>query len=240
MKTGHLKNKRALITGASAGIGRAVALSLADEGCHVALVARSLPKLKEVATECEEKGVKVAVIPYDLVKSADTASLVEKTIGGLGGLDILINNAGASSSSPVDKANLDDWDRVIDVNLRSMIHLTNHSLKEIEKNPWGAVINISSVAGKMTFGGSGIYCATKHAVMGLTGSLYEDVREKNIKVCAICPGFVNTGFVSNNKINREKMIQPDDVADTVRYVLNSSDTFCPTEITMRPQRSPYN
>ena len=120
-----------------------------------------------------------------------------------------------------------------------MIHLTRHALPHIQKQSAGGIINIASVAGKMTHKKGGIYTATKHGVIGFTGSLYEDVRELNIKVCAICPGFVNTDMVRNTKLDSSKMIQPEDIARTILFVLKFPDTGCPTEITVRPQQSPY-
>ena len=131
------------------------------------------------------------------------------------------------------------WDRVIDINLRSLIHLTRHALPEIEKGPRGAIINIASISARMSHGGAGIYCATKHGVLGFAGSVFEDVRERGVKVSTICPGFVNTDMVSARDLVLEKTIQPEDIARTVLFVLTFPDTGCPTEIVVRPQRSPY-
>jgi NAD(P)-dependent dehydrogenase (short-subunit alcohol dehydrogenase family) len=103
-----------------------------------------------------------------------------------------------------------------------------------------AIINIASISGKMSFGGAAVYAASKHALVGFTGSLYEDVREAGIKVCAICPGFVNTGMASRNPdLDPSRMIQPEDVARAVLFVACFPETGCPTEIVIRPQRSPY-
>ncbi len=234
-----LANNVALITGASRGIGRAIALALAREGVHVALTARSSEALEETVMLCGEQGINALSIIADLSHAEETARIVGTTVAELGGIDILINNAGVFGHGAAHDADLEQWDRGIDINLRSLVHLTRHALPHIEKNRHGAVINIASISGKMSHPNAGIYCATKHAVVGFSGSVFEDVREKGIKVCAICPGFVNTDMVAGRGLVPEKAIQPEDIARTVLFVLRFPDTGCPTEIIVRPQRSPY-
>jgi len=237
--TEHLKDQVAIITGASRGIGRSTAIALATEGVNLALVSRTESGLKETAAECEKMGVKTLCLPTDLTDPFKTEEVVKKTVKEFGKLHILINNAGKFSRNTVQEAKLDKWDEVINVNLRSLIHLTRHSLPYILKNKKGGIINIASISGKNTYGTGGIYNATKFGVVGFTGALYEDIREENIKVCAICPGFVSTDMTKSDTLDSSKMIQPGDIADTVLFVLKFPGTGCPTEIIVRPQHSPY-
>jgi NADP-dependent 3-hydroxy acid dehydrogenase YdfG len=234
-----LKDQVALITGASRGIGKAVALSLAKAGVGVALVSRNAEALEETAQACRESGNPTLVLPCDLEDTASIQQLVSETTAKLGGLNILINNAGVNAGGAADNGDLETWDLAIDINLRALMHLTRHALPEIEKASWGAVINVASMAGRRPFGGASAYCATKHGVVGFTHALFEDVRERNIKVCAVCPGFVATEMTSELGLSSEKMIQPDDVAKAVEFVLSYPDTGCPIEIQIMPQRSPY-
>jgi len=232
-----LKGTVAIITGASRGIGAAVAMALSQAGVRVALTARSEDSLAQTAKACVEGSA--LCIPADLSDMAITKTVVDETLKKFGRIDFLINNAGMYEGGNIAEADLEKWDRALDLNVRALMHLTRHALPEIQKNSGGAVINIASVAGKMTFAGGSNYCASKHAVMGFSGSVFDDVRETGVKVCAICPGYVNTDMVSNDKLDGAKMIQPEDIAKTIMFVLTFPDTGCPTEIVVRPQRSPY-
>jgi len=234
-----LRGRVALVTGASRGIGRAVAVTLAREGVQVALCARARDPLEETAAACGEHGVDTLVLPADLARPELTQGLVADTVARFGRLDFLVNNAGVFGGGAADRADLATWNRTIDVNLRSLMHLTRHALPAIEQQSRGAVVNIASVSGKQSHGGAADYCATKHAVVGFTGALFEDVRAHGVKVCAICPGFVNTDMVAGDRLVPERMIQPEDIARTVLFVLRFPDTGCPVEIVVRPQRSPY-
>ena len=234
-----LKNQVALVTGASRGIGKAVAISLAKAGAGVALVSRNTKALEETAQACKEFGNPALVLACDLENTGSIERLVGEVTTALGGLNILVNNAGVNASGAADTGNLKAWDLAIDINLRSLMHLTRHALPEIEKASRGAVINVASMAGRRPFGGASAYCATKHGVVGFTHALFEDVREKNIKVSVICPGFVATDMVSGMGLSEDKMIQPDDVAKAVEFVATYPDSACPIEVQIMPQRSPY-
>ena len=150
-----LKDQVALITGASRGIGKAIATRLAKEGVGVALVSRNVEALEDTAQACREFGNPTLTLPCDLENTASIQSLVSQTTDKLGGLNILINNAGVNGPGAADSGNLKAWDLAIDINLRALLHLTRHALPEIEKSSWGAVINIASMAGRRPFGGSG-------------------------------------------------------------------------------------
>ena len=230
----------ALITGASRGIGTAVAEKLAAEGCHVALVARSDAALEETLRRCTTHGVRAVAVPADLARPEAPEAVVAGTIAAFSRLDMLVNNAGVMLHGAAQDADLRAWDETLNVNLRSLMHLTRHALPHLMRQPRSAILNISSIAGKMGFAGGGAYCASKHGVMGFSEAIFEDVREHGVKVCAICPGYVRTDLISaRGGLDPEKMLQPEDVADAVLFVAKSAQTACPTEIVLRPQRTPY-
>lgn len=234
-----LINKTALITGASKGIGRAIALNFASEKINVALVGRNSDRLKEVALECESHGVKAMIYPFDLTEVEKIPALIEKVKADFSSLDILVNNAGTYADGEPSKSNLAGWDYVLELNFKAVYHLTTHALELISEGEAGAIINISSISGQTSYKGGEIYCATKHALRAYSNCLFESVREKNIKVTCICPGYVNTEMGRGTNRDENKMIQPDDIASAVNWFIKMPLTACPSEITIRPQRSPY-
>ncbi len=232
----------ALVTGASRGIGRAVAVALAQAGCDVALVARSTEGLGKTANACAEFGRRTLVLPGDVSHRAVLEMTVERAVGELGALHVLVNNAGVFAKGTAAELDLDVARRAFAINVDAPMALARLALPHMlsVQGRRRAIVNIASISGKMSFGGASVYAASKHALVGYTGSLYEDVREAGIKVCAICPGFVNTPMANlNPALNPELMIQPEDVARAVLFVIRYPETGCPTEIIIRPQRSPY-
>jgi len=235
-----VQGKVALVTGAGRGIGKAIALLLAGAGCHVVLVARSRDQLEEVRREIDSRHGSAAVVPCDLTRDDGIEKLVDRSAQHFGAIDILINNAGWGKRASVVKAKIDDWDQTFRVNLRAPMILAQRLLPAMIEKGEGAVINIGSVSGKSGEANGAAYSASKFGLIGFTQSLYEEVREHGIKVSVILPGFVDTPLIPpNRQLDRSKMIQADDVAQTVLYVLTSPATCCPVEITVRPQRTPY-
>jgi len=234
-----LKGKVALVTGAGRGIGKAISLMLAQSGYRVILAARSRDQLEEVHREIRDRGGEALVVAADLTRDEDIQQLVE-TSRSWGTVDILINNAGWGKRAPVVKGNIDDWDRTFRVNLRAPMILAKQLLPNMIAKGEGAVINVGSVSGKSGEANGAAYSASKFGLIGFTQSLYEEVREHGIKVSVILPGFVDTPLIPpNRQLDRSKMIQADDIAQAVHYVLTSPPTCCPVEITVRPQRTPY-
>jgi NADP-dependent 3-hydroxy acid dehydrogenase YdfG len=233
-----LDKKIALITGAGQGIGRAIALNLANEKIDLILVGRNEAKLKEVAKECEKFGGKVVVYPFDLTEVEKIPTLIEKIKSTFKGLHILVNNAGTYAKGNPFESDLKEWDYALNLNFRSVYHLTNQALPLISEQDGGAIINISSVAGQVTYKGGEIYCATKFALRAYSNCLFDSVREKNIKVTCIYPGYVNTELGRGENLDESKMIQPEDIAITVNGFLKTPLTACQTEIVIRPQRTP--
>ena len=238
---GSLEGKVAIVTGAGRGIGKAVSVALARAGCRVVLAARTREQIETVQLEIISQGGHALALPADLTVDEDIQRLVEESQAKWGAVDILINNAGWGKRAPVVSANLTDWDQTFRLNLRAPMVLAKALLPNmIAKGGEGAVINIGSVSGKTGEANGAAYSASKFGLIGFTQSLYEEVREHGIKVAVILPGFVDTPLIPpNRQLDRSKMIQADDIAQTVLFVLTSPATSCPVEITVRPQRTPY-
>jgi NAD(P)-dependent dehydrogenase (short-subunit alcohol dehydrogenase family) len=236
----NLEGKVAIVTGAGRGIGKAVSVSLAKAGCRVVLAARTREQVEAVQREILSQGGDALAIPTDLTMDEDIQRLVEESQAKWGAADILINNAGWGKRAPVVGALLSDWDQAFRLNLRAPMVLAKALLPNMIAKREGAVINIGSVSGKTGEANGAAYSASKFGLIGFTQSLYEEVREHSIKVAVILPGFVDTPLIPpNRQLDRSKMIQADDIAQTVLFVLTSPATCCPVEITVRPQRTPY-
>jgi 3-oxoacyl-[acyl-carrier protein] reductase len=233
----NLQGKVALVTGAGRGIGKAIAVSLAKSGCRLILAARTREQLDDVAKTIGNEAV---VIPTDLTRDDELDRLVEQSSKTWGSVDILINNAGWGKRAPVIRANVEDWDQTLRLNLRAPMILAQKLLPAMVAKGEGAVINIGSVSGKSGEANGAAYSASKFGLIGFTQSLYEEVREYGIKVAVILPGYVDTPMIPPVKnLDRSKMIQAADVAQAVLYILNAPSTSCPVEITIRPQRAPH-
>jgi short-subunit dehydrogenase len=209
-------------------------------GCRLVLAARTTVELEKVRLDIQnDKGIAIA-IPTDLTRDEDIDTLVRESEREFGGVDILINNAGWGKRASVVRAKIEDWDQTLRVNLRAPMLLAQKFLPAMLAKGEGAVINISSVSGKSGEANGAAYSASKFGLIGFTQSLFEEVRERNIKVAVILPGFVDTPMIPPVKhLDRSKMIQADDVAQAILYILKAPATACPVEITIRPQQTPY-
>ncbi|MBI2027450.1 MAG: SDR family oxidoreductase [Deltaproteobacteria bacterium] len=234
-----LKNKTVLITGAGRGIGKAIALLFANHGAKILLASRSQSELESVSHDISKINSESHVFPYDLTKDESLNNLAHHAIQQ--NIDILINNAGSGIKGKFHKLAVNDMDHILSINMRTPMLLTKLLLPHFLQKQSGCIINIASIAGKMGMSNSAAYCASKHGLVGFSHSIFEEVREKNIKVCVICPGFVDTRLVpQTNKVDRNKMIRPDDVASACLFVATSLQHSCPTEMILRPQHSPYH
>lgn len=241
----HLENKKVIvITGASRGIGKECALKLANSNTVLVLMARKLEELHIVAKLCKQHGATVELISIDLSDIVELKKQTEQVISKYTKIDILINNAGIWDEQPFEQGDMDKWDFALDVNLKSAIHLTRYCLEGMNNdNPDKAIIFIGSTASKKTYAGGTNYCAAKFGLLGFANSLFEDIREQGIKVSNILPGLVNTDMHKDDiKLAPEKMIQPEDIAKTVEFILSMPSNVCPLEITLLPQKNPktYN
>ncbi len=233
-----IKNKIALVTGASKGIGRETALALAREGAHIAISARSEELLQEVAGEIRAAGSKALVFPGDMSDEKTIAEFVEATIAEFGRLDILINNAGVGIFGPVAELSTEDWDTMFSLNMRGVFLMTRTCLPHLRAAGESVVVNVASLAGKNAFVGGGGYAATKHALLGFSRCLMLEERQHGLRVLAICPGSVNTPFNIDRSPaddpRRRRIIQPEDVAATILHMIRMPQHTMISEIDMRP------
>jgi len=228
---------RALIVGASGGMGSSIALGLARAGYDCALMGRNEKALNKVVEQCLEADVNAVAIVCDIAETASIEAAVGTSIEQLGGLNVLVNCAGISIEGKLHEVDPEDGDRIIDTNLRAHHYLARYALPEINRNPGGAVIKIGAV--NHPYSGVNTYLAANLGGEGYAEALFEDVREFGTKVCTIKPGWVNTPLVTTDGIDPALMIQPEDISQTVLFLLSMAETACPTEITILPQRSPY-
>lgn len=231
----EIKGKSILVTGASGGIGAAAARRIAGKGMAVGLAGRNVGKLEAVAEDCRALGGEAEVFAGDITDDNYVRGLPDAVKERFGALHVLFNNAGVFETGSFDTADISKWDEALDINFRSLLHLTKAAVPHLLEQPESAVINLSSIAGRMTFGGGGIYSATKHAVHAFSGCLFDDLRDRGLKVTGIYPGFVDTGMTAGVAGDRSHMIQPDDIARTLEFVLEFPSNACPTEIVIRPQ-----
>jgi NADP-dependent 3-hydroxy acid dehydrogenase YdfG len=232
-----LQGQKAIILGASGGMGQAIAVNLSEAGVMCALMGRNRGKLDSVAKKCRDVGGKPLVADVDLTKSGSVKDAINGTIEKLQGLSFFIDAAGIHVSAKVQDADLGRWDEMLDANFRNVVRAIHHALPHINASDQGAVIAIGSITS--AYSGSAMAIAGKRALTGFFEALFEDVREFGTKVSIIHPGFVNTPMARSDRLKAERMIQPEDIAKTVRFVLEMPVTSCATEITLRPQRSPY-
>lgn len=233
-----LLHEVALVTGASRGIGRAIALRLASIGASVAICGRDKDALAGTASALKETAARSHAQIADVTRAADIASLVEKTESALGPISILVNNAGIGLFGPAHEKSEADWDIIFNTNLKSVFLVSRAVVPSMIRQGKGDIINISSLAGKNTFAGGGIYCATKWGLMGLTGCMAEDLRGYGVRVSAICPGSVATEFSGRGPKDASKVLTAEDVAHAVAMVATQGPQSFISEVQMRPVRKP--
>jgi 3-oxoacyl-[acyl-carrier protein] reductase len=233
-----LSGSVALVTGASRGIGRAIAQRLASLGASVAICGRDREALANSAKAIGNGGARVFSAVADVTLSADIANLVAKTEGALGPITILVNNAGVGIFGPAHEKTEEEWDRVHNTNLKSVFLVSRAVVPSMIRGGAGDIINISSLAGKNTFANGGIYCASKWGVIGLSGCMAEDLRDHGIRVSVICPGSTATEFSGRAPKNSSKVLSPEDVAHAVETIVTQSPRSLISEIDIRPVRRP--
>ena len=227
-----LAGKVALVTGASRGIGLAIAQRLAALGSDVSLCARDAKRLEAGAAEIRKEGVRVCTIPADLTRAADISTLAQKTEQLLGPPDILINNAGLGRFMPIHDFSEADWDTSLDTNLKAVFLLTKAVVPAMIRRHSGHIVNVASLAGKNAFAGGSAYCASKWGLLGLTYCAAEDLRIHGIRVSAICPGSVATDFSPHGNKDITKMLQPEDVAHAVEMIVTQTPQSFVSEISI--------
>jgi NADP-dependent 3-hydroxy acid dehydrogenase YdfG len=236
----------AMVTGASSGIGRAIALKLAQEGYRLALGARRLERLEELATELQALGAEVLIQAVDLRQEADILAFFQAIRQRWGGVDVLINNAGLGHKQSLLDGDTEAWRDMLEVNVLALCICTREATRDMrQRGGKGHVVHISSMSGHRVPGGSGVYSATKFAVRSLTEGLRQELRQVglNIRVSSISPGFVETEFAAQYHQSQEKadalysqfpVLQPEDIANTVAYILTQPDHVQIHDVLMRP------
>lgn len=223
-----LKDKVALVTGATRGIGRCVALALAAQGAHLVVVGTSTEKAVEFAAELEQSGTRALGIGADVSLAADVEKLVDSTKERFGRIDILVNNAGVTRDGLMLRMKESDWDKVLDVNLKGAFLCSRGVARLMTKQRNGRIINISSVVGQMGNPGQANYCASKAGLHGLTRSNARELAKRQITVNAIAPGFIETDMTEflteqqrtelTSQIPLERLGHVDDIAATVVFL----------------------
>ena len=230
----HLSGKTVLVTGSSRGIGKAIARKFASLGAAVGICGRDEQVLKTAAEELRQVGARVHVQVADVTRSADVESLVQSVEAELGPIAILVNNAGMGSFGPAHEKSEQDWDLLMNTNLKSVFLVSRAVAPLMIARQSGDIINISSLAGRNTFAGGGLYCASKWGLLGLTGCMAEDLRSHGIRVSAVCPGSVATDFDGRGKKDPTKVLTPDDVAHAVAMVAMQGPQSFISEVHLRP------
>ena len=238
MTTG-LTDKVALVTGASRGIGRAIAAALGRAGAAVAVAARSEEPLKALAEEISTSGGKAVAIPADIADEDAVLELFKTIDEQLGPVDVVINNAGMGRPGLVAEFSREDLDEILAVNVRGTFLCCREAMKRMVPRESGYIINVSSVVGFKGYPNQAAYGASKHAVMGLTKSLAAEAHPHGIRVSAVLPGGVDTDLISDFRpdLDRSGLMLPEDVAQTVLYLLSLSDRAAVDQIYLRRRGS---
>lgn len=229
--------KTAIVTGASRGIGAAIAGRLAKDKFNLILTARDKTRLETVRAQCEAHGVIVKVCPADLTQEQEVIALFEQA----GPIDLLINNAGFGIFDAIENIALKDWRAIHQVNVEGAFLCLREAMKSMKQSGGGRIINISSVVGVKGYPNQAAYGASKHALLGLTKTAIEEGRDHNIRVHAICPGGVATEMVKQSRpdlTDFSAMIQPEDVADAVVYLCSLPSNITIDCIHLRRAASP--
>jgi 3-oxoacyl-[acyl-carrier protein] reductase len=233
-----LQGKIAVVTGASKGIGFAIARRLAQLGATLGVCARDAHKLGSAASELEREGTKVLAIAADLSQSAEISSFVGRVEQTLGPVDILVNNAGIGYFAPVQNATEEKWDAVLDTNLKAVFLLSKAVAKGMIQRRTGHIVNIASLAGKNAFAEGSIYCASKWGLLGLGACMAEDLRAYGIRVSSVCPGSVATDFTPHTGKDHSKLLHPEDVAHAVEMIVTQEPQSFISEVLLRPTQKP--
>jgi NADP-dependent 3-hydroxy acid dehydrogenase YdfG len=240
----------ALITGASSGIGEATARALAARGAKVAVAARRLERLERLASEIGGEGHTALAIQSDITDQGQAIAAVDRTVDELGRLDIVVNNAGVMLLGPIEDAPTEEWERMIDLNLKGLVYTTHAALPHLlsaaedsERN-CADVVNISSVAGRVARQGSGVYNLTKHGVGAFSESFRQEFADRRLRSTIVEPGAVATELTDHlreeireqtrERFTGMRLLEADDIADAIAYAVTRPWHVCLNEILIRP------
>lgn len=242
--TDNIAGKTIVITGASSGMGAAAARHLAERGAAVVLGARRADRIEALAAEITAAGGKVLAVETDVTKREDLKRLVDAAVETYGQIDVLINNAGVMPLSPLERVKVDEWDQMIDVNLKGVLYGVAAALPHMVAQKSGHIINVASVAGHKIFGGSAVYSATKFAVRALSDGLRQEMAPHNVRVTIISPGAVKTELLdhisekdvqqANQDYVAEIGVPAETLARLVAFAINEPNDVGINEILFRP------
>lgn len=235
----EIRDLRVIVTGASKGIGRAIAERLADEGARLALVARSKGLLRERVSDAQTRGAEAQSFVCDVADAQAVESQFASALKWLGGIDLLVNNAGLGYFGSIEDLTVDQFDEMVGTNLRGVFLCSRAVVPHMKASGGGTIINIASIAGKYGSPGGAGYCASKFGVMGLNECMGLDLRAHGIRVTAICPGSVNAPDFRqgrSSQIRSENMIQASDIAEAVVYVARQPSRIFLREMEIRLTR----
>ncbi|MEO9330799.1 SDR family oxidoreductase [Ectopseudomonas guguanensis] len=239
-------SKVILITGASSGIGEAIARHLAGQGHQVILGARRIERLQKLVEELQAQGQRASCRALDVSQLHDMQAFVEHAEAHHGPVDVIINNAGVMPLSPLNALKVEEWNRMIDVNIRGVLHGIAAVLPNMEKRGRGQVINIASIGAHAVSPTAAVYCATKYAVWAISDGLRQE--SERVRVTTICPGVVESELADSitdasardaMKAFRRIAITPDAIARAVAYAIEQPDDVDVSEVIVRPTASPY-
>ena len=245
----NIAGKIIVITGASSGLGEASARLLSAEGATVVLGARRVERIQALADELVAKGARALALATDVTERTQVSALIDAAVQTFGRIDVLINNAGLMPQSPLDRLKVDDWDQMIDVNIKGVLYGIAAALPHMQRQKAGHIINVSSVAGHKVGPGGAVYSATKHAVRALSEGLRQEVKAWNIRSTIISPGAVATelpGSATEADVAQRLKdfydayaIPADSFARTVAFSIIQPDEVDINEILFRPTRQEY-
>jgi 3-oxoacyl-[acyl-carrier protein] reductase len=231
----ELKGKIALVTGAAQGIGRSIALLLAQKGVDIVISDINLEKAEETAKEVEALGRKVMAIRADVANTNDVERMVEAILERFGQIDILVNNAGIARDKLILRMTEEDWDAVLNVNLRGTFNCTKAVIRHMSKQRKGKIVNIASVVGEMGNVGQANYSASKAGVIGFTKTIAREFAQRGINVNAVAPGYIETPMTKalpekvkeelRRMIPLERLGRPEDVAQAVLFLVSEASSY---------------
>jgi NADP-dependent 3-hydroxy acid dehydrogenase YdfG len=244
--TQGIQDKVVVITGASSGLGEATARHLVSQGACVVLGARREDRIRSLAGELTSKGGKAIAVATDVTDRQQVKRLVDVAVKTYGRVDVMINNAGLMPQSPLERLKIDDWDRMIDVNIKGVLYGIAAVLPAMKQQKSGHIINVSSVSGHKVRAGGAVYSATKHAVLAVSEGLRQEVKPYNIRTTVISPGAVATELPDSvtepdlsdsfHKFYEEFAIPADSFARAVAFAISQPDEVDINEILFRPTR----
>lgn len=230
-----LKDKIALVTGAAQGIGKAIALRLANSGADLAIVDMNLEKTEETVKEIEKLGRKAIALKANVANLKEAEAVMDETVARLGAIHILVNNAGITRDALILRMKEEDWDAVIDVNLKGTFNCTKSAVKYMSKQRYGRIINIASIVGEMGNAGQANYSASKAGVIALAKTIAREFAARNITCNAIAPGFIETSMTQAlpEKVREElakqipmgRLGSPEDVAEGVLFLVSDAANY---------------